>query len=90
MAFIARRGVGAQQPFIYNSRNYMAFIARTATIRRIRIYNSRNYMAFIAFHAQDHGARGIYNSRNYMAFIAMRDGAQRILPSTIVEIIWLL
>ena len=34
---------------IYNSRNYMAFIANKFSVYQLRfIYNSRNYMAFIA------------------------------------------
>ena len=48
MAFIAKhRGYNIKQK-IYNSRNYMAFIAGLALAGVIAIYNSRNYMAFIA------------------------------------------
>ncbi|GFI53648.1 hypothetical protein IMSAGC022_00237 [Alistipes sp.] len=79
MAFIAIGQLGNTITRIYNSRNYMAFIALESTATYTQIYNSRNYMAFIA--------RGwytanplyhIYNSRNYMAFIASQAAAQRI------------
>ena len=48
MAFIAKhRGYNIKQK-IYNSRNYMAFIAPFLITNIMNIYNSRNYMAFIA------------------------------------------
>ena len=49
MAFIAKhRGYNIKQK-IYNSRNYMAFIAAGLDFVDLSlIYNSRNYMAFIA------------------------------------------
>ncbi|GFI53646.1 hypothetical protein IMSAGC022_00235 [Alistipes sp.] len=48
MAFIAYRRPQIATD-IYNSRNYMAFIADMADgLTGVYIYNSRNYMAFIA------------------------------------------
>ncbi len=48
MAFIAP-AVNSIAATIYNSRNYMAFIAHQTRVNyEYNIYNSRNYMAFIA------------------------------------------
>ena len=80
----------AQEKLIYNSRNYMAFIAlRGFLYTLVCIYNSRNYMAFIAFGMYKFSS-WIYNSRNYMAFIAPYVDDDVSPLSTIVEIIWLL
>ena len=44
--------------FIYNSRNYISFIASPSLTRATEIYNSRNYISFIAF--IDHDVTGYY------------------------------